>query len=538
MKLLKVAVGNNKESFIESRLSAGVNIISSDDNNRGKTIVIQSMMYAIGNEPSFPTSFSYKDYYYYVELEEGGQRYQICRSSKGFVVKKSNSCWLLENVSEFKRFWNVHISRLPVIYKKNREIIVDPVLFFQMFFIGQDKKDTSNVAHHGYYNKNDFIEMLFSYSNGSVAIPPSHENIDSIKQQIFSLKAEKKILLAQNKILKSKHAPTSYLFKENDRLAFSKKIEQLNLIKDKILDLRNQRSALHNRKNNWENTISELNSLNKSISCGQLRCVSCGSTDIALNVGNGKEAYYTFDLSSPEMRAEIIRSIESKIESLLDEIERVNLNLRDAQKELQNLLKDEEISLEPILYYKRNFISVNDIDDKIDNITSKIKELNNELLIDQRREVSIKNQREDLLGGIIEKMNALYSRLDSKGNLSIHDLFTRKDELYSGSEATVFHLVKLLALKSILKHNYPIVIDSFRAEDLSTDKEMLALELLKETPGQIILTTTLKKEEEGKYSNIDNVNHIDYQSHAPSKLLKDSFVEDFKSLLSELNILI
>ena len=60
MKIRKVAVGNAAEAFIEGNFTNGVNIISSDDNNKGKTIVIQSMMYALGNEPTFPTSFEFK----------------------------------------------------------------------------------------------------------------------------------------------------------------------------------------------------------------------------------------------------------------------------------------------------------------------------------------------------------------------------------------------------------------------------------------------------------------------------------------------
>lgn len=38
MKILRVAVGNSKEAFIESQFTEGLNIISSDDNNKGKTI--------------------------------------------------------------------------------------------------------------------------------------------------------------------------------------------------------------------------------------------------------------------------------------------------------------------------------------------------------------------------------------------------------------------------------------------------------------------------------------------------------------------
>lgn len=52
-----VALGNNEESYIEKRITSGANIILSDDNNKGKTILIQSMFYAIGNVPIFPESF-------------------------------------------------------------------------------------------------------------------------------------------------------------------------------------------------------------------------------------------------------------------------------------------------------------------------------------------------------------------------------------------------------------------------------------------------------------------------------------------------
>ena len=62
MIIRKTAVGNSNEAFIENDFKTGLNIISSDDNNKGKTIEIQSMMYALGNDPAFPTTFEYKNY--------------------------------------------------------------------------------------------------------------------------------------------------------------------------------------------------------------------------------------------------------------------------------------------------------------------------------------------------------------------------------------------------------------------------------------------------------------------------------------------
>ena len=57
MIIKRIAFGDSNEAFIENRLTNGFNIIFSDDNNKGKTIVMQSALYALGNEPIFPSSF-------------------------------------------------------------------------------------------------------------------------------------------------------------------------------------------------------------------------------------------------------------------------------------------------------------------------------------------------------------------------------------------------------------------------------------------------------------------------------------------------
>ena len=44
-----VYIGNETESYIQDGFtSSGVNIISSDENHVGKTIVMQAIMYAVG----------------------------------------------------------------------------------------------------------------------------------------------------------------------------------------------------------------------------------------------------------------------------------------------------------------------------------------------------------------------------------------------------------------------------------------------------------------------------------------------------------
>ena len=124
MIIKRTAVGNKNEAFIEDDFHTGLNIISSDDNNKGKTIEIQSMMYALGNDPAFPTTFEYKDYYHYIEFEVDETTYKLCRFNNGFVLKHDSVLMLFDNDSELKRYWNKHIFTLPNIVKNQISKIV------------------------------------------------------------------------------------------------------------------------------------------------------------------------------------------------------------------------------------------------------------------------------------------------------------------------------------------------------------------------------------------------------------------------------
>lgn len=533
MIIKKTAVGNKNEAFIESDFHKGLNIISSDDNNKGKTIEIQSMMYALGNDPAFPTTFEYKDYYHYIEFEVDGTTYKLCRFNNGFVLKHDSVLMLFDNVSELKRYWNKHIFTLPNIVKNQISKIVDPVLFLQLFFVGQDKKDTSNISHAGFYNKADFYNMLYDICDLS-GLELDEDEVKKIKEQLAKLKSERELLIKQHKILKSQETPVSYLSTVSDKSTFGKKLSEMEKINSKIAELRKARNTAATRRASWETTLKELRSLNRTMESGELRCMDCDSTNISYS--SSKKNAYAFDVSSIDMRNEIIASINEKIEAYAEEINKLASQISSAQDELQTLMNDEAISLEAIVAYKQDIFSASDAEAKIKEIDLETETLKNQLKISTGTTQSKKEQQLAILIAILNEMNAVYEAIDPNGNLHFDDLFTKKDEVYSGSEATIFHLSRLYALSKVLNHNYPIVVDSFRAEDLSTSKENIVLDLYKELSNQVIFTTTLKLEELGKYDTRTDIHHIDYKDHAPSKMLSDAYVNEFCELLSSLSI--
>lgn len=539
MKIRKVAFGNSSEAFVEDRFSDGVNIISSDDNNKGKTIVIQSMMYALGNEPTFPTSFKYRRNYYYVEFEEDGKMYKMCRSVCGFILKQGKSIFMFDNVSELKRHWSKYIFQLPTIVKNNSIRVVDPVLFLQLFFVGQDKKETSDIVHHGFYNKKDFVEMLYSLAKlGGEQLSLSREMVDEIKNKKSLLEDEKEVLYKQYKILKSKKIAISYLCAESDRLAFREKLNEMEHIQATIYELRRSRNASAIRKCKWEQTIGELRSLNRAISCGELRCLDCNSKRISIGFGDMNETPYSFDVSTKEMRERIIDSISEKIASYREELEKVTEKINEEQEKLKSLMSEGKVSLESIVQYRQNILTISEAETRIKEINSEIKNLSEQMSVREMLSKKITEARVSFMQDIVDEMNKLYLQIDPEGNIRYAGLFTKQNEVYSGSEATVFHLVKLFALQHILKHDYPIVMDSFRAEDLSTEKESMVIQICEAVGNQIILTTTLKQEEMGKYDLQEKVNHINYFSHASSKILDGKYLNEFRSLMSDLSVTI
>lgn len=531
MIIKKVAVGNSTEAFVEEQFESGLNIISSDDNNKGKTIVIQSMMYAIGNEPTFPTTFEYKNYYYYVEFQVKEKIFKVCRYGDNFAIIDDKKLMLFDSVSELKRYWTKYIFKLPQIVKNQISKIVDPVLFFQLFFVGQDKKDTSNISHSGLYNKKDFEEMIYSILDLS-EYKLDLDEIEQIKTELISLKDEKKALIKQYKILSSQKAPVQYLSTVSDRFAFEAKISKINNINSKITELRKARNLSANRKSKWTNTIKELKSLNRSIEVGELKCMDCNSKNIAYSTSTKRQAY-EFDVSTIEMRTEIINSIHEKIKAYTEEIEKYDDLIAKEQEKLHILMSDEEVTLEALLELKEQIFSASDAEKRILEIERKIGILQSKLSISESSTEKNKIKRQTELTNILHEMNCFYKEIDPNGNLVFESLFTKKDEVFSGSEATIFHIVKMYALQKVLAHDWPIIIDSFRAEDLSTGKEKIVIEKYKQLNNQVIFTTTLKDQEMGKYDNRDDINHIDYKDHAPSKMLSSDYCEHFKQLISE-----
>ena len=534
MIIKKIAFGNANESFIEDRLSKGFNIIYSDDNNKGKTIVMQSALYAIGNEPIFPDTFHYDDYYHYIQIElENGIEIESCRKGKSFIVKVQDSILIIDSISELKRYLNRLGFIFPVIIKDNVKKMVDPVLLYQIFFVGQDGKNPSKIFNEGYYKKEDFWNMIYALA-GFETEPIDIIDQAEVKTKIDLLNEEKKILKLKNKILNGRKSTTiDMVSQQRNNESFENKIKKITSLQNKIVELTKKRNRATSRKLVNERTLEEIRSLNRNDVSGSLYCIECGSDRIGYRSGDKS---YTFDITDLDMRRNIIESIQDKINAYDEDVQNCNLQLNDLQKQLQKLLKEEELSLETVLMYKDDIVNASEADSRLVEIDSEIKRLKASLTLNNKKSQEEAQKRKELKDEIVSWMNKFYKKVDLNGTLVFDDLFSKKNSTYSGSEETEFYLSKLYSLAVSLKHKYPIMMDFFRDGELSSEKEEVVLQIFSEFKNQIIFTATLKEEELGKYEKNKEIKAINYSENEDSHILSTKHNRKFMNILKSMMI--
>lgn len=533
MKILKIAIGNSEEAYIENSFTEGLNIIFSDDNNKGKTIVIHSILYAIGNKPIFPSSFNYRDFYYYLEFEHAQERYVILRKDNSFIVKADDGLRMFEGVAELKHYWSAKIFKLPEIPFKTGISIVDMELFVQLFYVAQDGKDTATIFNQGYYHKDDFKNMVLSFA-GDYSSDMSSEEIKKIKDNIVKLKRSRQEKVDLCEFYKSESSAAGYLSRIKDKDEFDKRVSLMDETAKQISEVRKKRSRIASQRSLWNGTLKELRSLNRDIEVGELRCMDCDSANIAYK-GKGK-AGFSFDVSTPEMRKQITESIQERIKAFTEEISRCDYDIERLQVELNDLMSDENVTIENIVAFKSGYKDAAEIENSISEIDIEIQRLTGKLETGATVTDEAKKKRQELFDKILQKMNEVAKIIDPERTFEYQDLFTKRGSVVSGSEETIFYIARTIALACLTNHPCPIVMDSFRAEDLSSEKEKKAIEQLSLLDRQCILTTTLKAEEKGKYSDEKEINGIDYTNHKSGKILGTDDLTEFTGLLMDFGI--
>jgi len=533
MMIIKTcAFGNFEEAFIEERFENKTNIIFSNDNNRGKTLLMQGLMHSLGYDSVFPSGFNYKNYFFYSRFELNEKEYEIVRKGNSILLLENENLNVFNSISEFKYFFDRNIYNLPRIEKDNEIKPVDLSMFYELFFLGQDNRNTSNIIVKGRNNKQDFKNMVFSMLGVSITSENKYD-IQELNEKKKTI--EQRIKTEQKKISILKKNPdiATFISSTANNIDFKNTSKLLTEMHKNIAELKKQRNREENRKIKLESLIIELNSLNRSLNEGKVKCSECGSNKIIFS-----NQEFEFDVSNNFVRNNILKSIKESIIVKSEIIEELNGEIFKEQDQINKLLNKTTPDEQNYILFKDEIIDSTEVDKLVSNLQCEVAEL--EKLI-QNNEIKISSNKEkqkEILDDILNEMKRLYIQVDSEGLLIFDDLFTKTGVTYSGSEGQEYYFCKLIALNNKLAHQFPVIIDSFREGELSSKKENLMIEEFLKLKKQVILTSTLKDEEydSDKYLKLRNVNVLDYSEKEDSKILNQSYVKSFIGLLIKFGI--
>lgn len=533
MQINKIAFGNKLEAFVEDRLIDGVNIIYSDENNRGKTLVMQGLMYSLGYDSIFPSSFDYKNNFFYSEVTINGDIFHFLRKRNSISIRTKDSIQIFNSIGEVRYFLDRFVFKIPKIIKDDRPTLVDLSLLYELFFVGQDNRSPSGLISKGQFNKIDFKNMIYDLAD--ISNYDVNHDVADIKRKISALKTQLAETKKKLQIIKDNPQIAEVTSKFYDSEIIQAKIKSISEINNRISNLRRSRQREINRKSKLEDLISELNSLNRELHAGNVQCGECGSKKIIYTNND-----MTFEVSNLDVRNGILSSINKNIELKHDIIKDLSREINDVQDVLNKELIDAPPSFQQIVLYQEKITSQKDYDEESFAIAREIKHLKTMLEFSQVADDDTSRVKDELNSLLCEEMNDLYKKIDPNGNLFFDDIFTTKSSTFSGSEGQEFYFCKLIALNNTLKHNFPIIVDSFRDGELSTAKEDKMIGIYKDLHKQVILTSTLKNEEyiKMKYSTIKNINSIDYSEHQDCKILSSTYSSKFIDLISHFDGLI
>lgn len=498
MKIKKILIWDNEEekSFYEDRFQNKINYIySKTENNVGKTILMNAISLCLGGETQFPLGFEIEEHNVYLYFSISQKEIEVvCKEGSIYLVKFANKEYVFESKYEYSLFWNENVFRLPVLknrYSKKYEI--QYLEFIQeLFYIYQDKQDTSKVNSTSQYNREQFTKMMLDLlDNKYIREIKSDEEQEEIKELRNRLKERNKI---KKEIEKDKEFSIFLNKNYNKFELIEKEIEPFKEEEEKI-----KKEILKNQK--------KINDLKKIIPAKESKekfyvCKGCGSSEFVIIYKTLK-----FDVFNKHQKEKLTSIINEDIEQYSKKINRLINEKEKIDLKIENLYGG-DISQENFYKYK---ISKNEKEYKGYKIDeAKIYQLESEMKKVKELENEEKRKKGELERDILKIMNREKQKYKFDIKTPLYDkLFTTKNKILSGSTINNFLFLRVVAVNKILnEYKFPLILDGFRDNEISTKIEEDYFKILEDIENQVIVTATLKDEEITKFKN---VNYILYE---------------------------
>lgn len=325
--------------------SDGVNLLTSDNNSRGKSVLMKSLYHAFGADSMFDSNIKQENIIFDINFSYGSSNYRILRFKGSFCTFKNNKFLNYYPFGSRDKLSEFYQNELGMgVYLRDKKVqmeLAPPAFMFVPYYLDQDRSWKDEQYPFTKASMNQYFSTarneLFFY------------NLDLYKKEYGTLKAEIDNLESEINSLKNDRNQIDKSYR-NIKEALS--IPHINLNKDEIDNYErttlNIINALLEKQNSLTIRLNELDE--KKVSC----LVTINGNNHAIDKINNQEnpslmvtcplCNGTFDL---ELKTTIINTyntvlLENENASLNEEVAVIEKQIEETKKEIESIIKEIE----------------------------------------------------------------------------------------------------------------------------------------------------------------------------------------------------
>jgi|AKZA01.1.fsa_nt_gi hypothetical protein len=526
------------------------NLLTSERNSRGKSVIMKSLYHCMGANSSFDDKFVYKQRTFVLDIEYKEIEYKICRRKDKFIVLKNNELILnvpSSKISILSKFYEKEFNFS--VYLKNRYKdlkIAPPAYSFSPYYLDQDKswKQSSEPFENEFQFEKASRKELYYYhlsildnkynkaKSNSIDIERNIKETEKQLEVIDNVLSELRETLEAKDIAIDEEETASLVREIHSAIDFKLKVNQD--IKNELYSIENLIVTLDIQKNELKSVIRNLRKENKDFLDKTIDCPYCNSI-IDLNEMNRIRNDYNIEYLNNS-----IKQIEIEMNSNNERLTELQQKLAKSNQEIDTVYEEVTKTNELLTsYLNRKACSI--LFDKrlvqLSEIKSNIFKLNsdNEENLTVIKEYNHAKKVANKLFKTFYHDNLFKLQITNVESGSIKPFEKVK---LSGSQYVRSTLAFFLSFQDVkdnlksTKFDFPLVIDSPREgeQDKFSSQDIINTIFSKTKSNAQVIVATIDGE---KYiEEIEEEINVIKLTNEKGKLLSD---ESYKSYIDEIN---
>lgn len=528
----------------------GINIITSKDNQLGKSTIMKSMYYCLGGEVFFADRLNLKTKMHFLELEIKGESYVFIRHNKTIIVKEKLNVHKFNSSKELSHFLS-EILELKIMLetKEKKYLIAPPVFTFLPYYIDQDYGWTPELKSFNNLNQFDKNKRKIH----------SYFHLSLLDEKFVEMQVRKKEIEIEVKSLSDdvKNAETLLEYINSTLTSYENEIDgdalkvkyETALIKYKkysydINQVRKHLLKLHEEIYKVDSAIEGLNKTSRDHERAmknikktlEVECPHCQELFEIQSKDIYRINYNIMDLESSKIE---LTELKSKLFLKKQKIERDYHELNERITKIENQKVESETSFGEILKHKG-------LEETKQNLETDFVKKSSTLLSNKEKIKKI-NERLSLWNEDIKQANESYRKklvynlhlFNSEENTIPEKIEIDHTLSASGSGQVRVNLARVYSFLQLKDEKYsdhvrlPLLIDSPKGGEQSITNSELVISLITEKmdiPNQIIVATIdFQSFYDGEMSNLNLI----YLSNPEFNLLNEKDYLENKNQINQ-----